>query len=252
MSTVLISPAERELATQLEKGGAKVLFWPELSICELKDCSPLDEAIQNLFGYDWLILKNHHAADFFLRRLKALNRESHELDDLHVVALGEATAGELINSHVHVDLSLPPFSQSSVVTAIESYLGSRELLARLNCLAPSAMVTEESFETALADAGARVDRVPAYRTTSNNRGLSELKALSAGGAIDSIVFPSSHSVEEFAALCDTEDLLRLWAAVPVVCADESTLATAGKFGLTHAVSPPEPTAESLHKLIVSA
>src|SRR5256714_209721 len=70
MISVLLSSsaADCELATSLEKSGARIWAWPALAIDEPDDDSSLSEAINNLFGYDWLILKNAHAADYFLRR----------------------------------------------------------------------------------------------------------------------------------------------------------------------------------------
>ena len=60
MTSVLLSPSEtdRELAVSLENSGARVWTWPSVVIHEPNDDSSLSEVIDNLFGYDWLILKN--------------------------------------------------------------------------------------------------------------------------------------------------------------------------------------------------
>ena len=51
-----------------------------------------DEAIDNLFCYDWLVLKNEAAAGAFLSRFQH-RHEPDELDDLKTIAIGESTGG---------------------------------------------------------------------------------------------------------------------------------------------------------------
>jgi uroporphyrinogen-III synthase len=44
------------------------MTWPQLAIQAPPTYSGLDEAIENLFGYDWLLFINENAARFFLER----------------------------------------------------------------------------------------------------------------------------------------------------------------------------------------
>src|ERR1043166_1798936 len=89
MTSVLISPTERQLKISFEQGGLRVFTWPEINLTESDDHTSLDEAIENLFGYDWLILKNERAAEFFLQRLTELKNQTGSLDELHVLTIGE-------------------------------------------------------------------------------------------------------------------------------------------------------------------
>ena len=95
--TVLVSPgkAQGELATELKQHGARVLTWPGLDIGGPEAYDALDEAIENLFGYDWLIFRNTNAVDFFLRRFHNRGHEISELDALRVCAVGEEAVTKL-------------------------------------------------------------------------------------------------------------------------------------------------------------
>src|SRR4051812_5667412 len=84
-----------EFINALESYGAKVLSCPTIQIREPDSFERLDEAIDHLYGYDWIILTSFNAVDFFLKRLTHLNREVSDLDDVRVCAIGEATAERL-------------------------------------------------------------------------------------------------------------------------------------------------------------
>jgi uroporphyrinogen-III synthase len=232
MTSVLISPRHHELAAAYEQSGRRVFTWPELAVAELGNNFSLDESIDHLFGYDWLILKNDRAAEFFLRRLIEVKHHTTTLDEIHVLAIGEATVAKLVDAQVHVDISLDRHAQNSLVASLRSYVGGEESLSGLNLLFPSANITHEGFEAELAERGARIDCLAAYQTTSDARRMAELNALLAGGGIDAVIFPDSQSVEECARVFDTDDLPRVFRGVSVVCDDVAARARAADFGLT--------------------
>ena len=250
MTSVLISSAEPELVAQLESSGVRIFTWPALALNELEDHDSLDESIHNLFGYDWLILKNERAAEFFLRRLIELKHHAADLDDVRVLAIGEATAAKLIDARVHIDVSLDRTAATSLVESLASYLGNRDSFGGVNFLMPSANLTREGFEAELEEIGARVDSVIAYRTTSDTRKLAEMNALISGGAIDVAVFSSPQTIEAFAQICDTDDLHRLLAGITIVCANEIARLTAVNFRLDRAIVLDNP-AEGVQNLTVS-
>ena len=54
----------------LERYGAEVIVCPTIEIVEPESYERLDEAIDHLYGYDWLIFTSANAIEYFLRRLK--------------------------------------------------------------------------------------------------------------------------------------------------------------------------------------
>lgn len=242
MISVLLSPsvADRELATLLERSGARVWVWPDLAIDEPDNDASLSEAINNLFGYDWLILKNAHAADNFLRRFLK-EHQPEELEELRVLTIGPEAAEKASELRVHVDIALDRFANAKLFSEIDSYCDNLQSLARLNFLVPSAGVSREQFEQQLEDAGARVDAMTAYRTCSDGAKLTELRTLLIGGAIDCLAFTNPSAISEFAALFDTDELGRLLTGVTIACGDEATNAAANEFGLTETLRPSAPS-----------
>jgi uroporphyrinogen III methyltransferase / synthase len=249
MISVLIPPdsSNHALAIELENSGARVFTWPGLEINAPVDDSHFRDAIENIFGYDWLIFKNARAAEHFMRGFLEA-RPLEELDDLRVLAIGADSTETMSEFHVHLDITLERFATGRVFDEIQSYVGDGGI-ARLNILVPSARLRREIFEDQLANAGGRVDSVAAYRTCAEPDQLARLTALFAGGGIDCVTFTSASAVDQFACLFDTDDLLRLLNGVTVVCVDQATAGAAKEFGLAHAPIPSKPTPKHLADLI---
>ncbi len=240
--TVLVSSATAspELAIELERSGARVITAPEARVQEPESHVALDEAIENLFGYDWIIFANVYAVDYFLRRFHQLNHDINELDDLKVCAIDEAGRTHLEEMQVHVDLIPDGHAASKVIDALESYLEGCEAFRTATFLIPRSATSIDPLPQALEDAGARVDVVAAYRIASSNESLlAQLRARLVGGGIDYVAFASPSDVAMLAQLFDTPDLSRPLQDVVVACIDHPTKQAAHEFGLSAVVVPPD-------------
>src|SRR5947209_3863960 len=252
--TIVITRARAqgtEFAVELERLGARVVSCPTIEMVDPESYALLDQAMENLYGYDWLIFTSVNGVDFFMRRLEKLGHDVSELDDLSVCAIGEATALRLREEQVHVDVVPEKFKAEGAYAAIETYVGGRSTLNRLNFLIPRAMVARDYLPDALEDAGARVDVVPAYRTVRpNTTERGRVEAMLAGGAVDCITSTSSSTVQNFAQLFDTMDLSKLLEGVAVACIGDITSATAAEYGLRTEIMPTEYTIPALIRAIV--
>jgi uroporphyrinogen III methyltransferase/synthase len=250
--TVVITRAQDqsdEFVSELKKFGANVVLCPTIEIRELESYERLDEAIEHLYGYDWLIFTSVNGVEYFFQRLKMGNRNVSDLDELSVCAIGEATADKLRDLHVHVDVIPEEFKAEGVFSALERFVGAPEALAGLNVLIPRASVARDYLPKALEKAGARVDVVPAYRTelpADLDRG--RVAALLSGGA-DCIAFTSSSTVKNLARLFDTEDLSGALAGVVIACIGDITATTAADYGLRVKIQPQQFTIPALAQAI---
>jgi uroporphyrinogen III methyltransferase/synthase len=249
--TVLIAPSVTgNLTTELEHYGARVLTWPKLDIRTLDNCDALDESIENLFGYDWLIFRNVNAVDFFLRRFQELGHEISELDSLRVCGVGEEAVYKLEASQVHLDVMPDRISSQAAIDAIETYAGGRDAFRGLTFLIPGAGASRDYLPEALQEAGSRVDLVTTYRTCSgNDLAMTRISTLLASGGIDCVAFTTSAEVKEFAAVFDANDLNRLVDGIAVACIDETTVQTLAGFSLTADTIPKRSTVPALAEVI---
>jgi uroporphyrinogen III methyltransferase/synthase len=227
-----------------------VILCPTIEIRELESYERLDEAIEHLYGYDWLIFTSVNVVEYFFQRLKASGRNASDLDELKVCAIGEATADKLRDTHVHVDVIPEEFKAEGVFNALERFVGGTEGLKGLNVLIPRASVARDYLPKALEEAGARVDVVPAYRTSlpaDLDRG--RVAAMLSGSA-DCIAFTSSSTVKNLALLFDTEDLSKALAGVVIACIGDITAKSAADYGLRVEIEPQQFTIPSLARAIV--
>lgn len=250
--TIVITRAASQASdfvTALERYGASVLSCPLIEIKELANSDRLDEALDHLYGYDWLIFTSANAVEFFLKRLETRGQAVSDLDEVKVCAIGEATATRLMERHIHVDLVPNESKAEGVFSALVEFVGGIGKLAGLNFLIPRAAVGRDHLPKALEDAGARVDLVPTYQTVvpeDFDRG--RFSAMLAGSA-DCIAFTSSSTVRNLATLFDTHDLSSVLQEVDVACIGDVTSETASEFGLRVDIQPREFNVEKLAEAI---
>lgn len=251
--TIIITRARAQAAefiSELERYGARVLACPTIEIVEPESYRPLDEAIDNLYGYDWLIFTSVNGVDHFLRRLTEGGRERSDLDDLRVCAIGDATAERLREASIHVDVIPAQFKAEGVFDALALFLGGEENLRGQNFLIPRAAVARDYLPRALNAAGARADVVPAYRTIQPNTSeRGRVEAMLMGGAVDCITFTSSSTVNNFAQMFGTTDLSELLEGVLIACIGDITATTAARYGLNTDIQPDEYTIPALARAI---
>lgn len=234
-----------EFVAELERYGANVIICPTIEIAEPESYERLDEAIDHLYGYDWLIFTSANAIEFFLRRLNARGVKFEQLDEIKVCAIGHASAEKLRDAHVHVDVVPSQSKAEGVFVALSEFVGGSEQLRGLNILLPRAAVARDYLPKALEDAGARVDVVTAYRTVvPENLDRGRLSAMLAGSG-DCIAFTSSSTVKNLALLFDTHDLSKILSGLTIACIGDVTAATAADYGLPVHIQPASSTVKDL-------
>ena len=253
--TVMITRAREqsaEFAAALEGFGARVVSCPTIEIVPPESYAALDEALENLYGYDWVVFTSVNGVEHFLRRLEAAGKEVSELDELRVCAVGSATSERLAEAFVHVDVVPEKFQAERVFAALEAYAGGRENLQNVNFLLPRAAAARDFLPRALEEAGARVDDVAAYRTVRpETTDRARVEALIVGGGVDCVAFTSPSTVRNFARLFDTRDLSTLLAGVRVACIGEITARAAADHGLSAEILPHESTAAALARAVAA-
>lgn len=251
--TILVTSATpRELTSELERAGARIVTCPTLEITPPDNYAALDEAIENLYGYDWLIFISRDSVKAFLQRIQRHEHDVSEIDVLKVCALGESTVSALEEAHLHVDVVPARLDTASVVASLTAYLDGVNELSGLNLLIPQATIGRDYLKDNLTEAGARTDVVEAYRTIADSgSNLLRIQTLLVSGGIDCVAFADACEIYDFARLFDTNDLSRLLKQVAVACLDEATSKSGARFGLCSSITPAEPSIQALIEAIAS-
>jgi uroporphyrinogen III methyltransferase/synthase len=148
------------LVDPLEALGAEVLAMPVLETIDPEDWHPVDEAIDVVGSYDWIIFTSTNGVDHFLSRFRARHGDYDALVSTCMAAVGSATAHRLRAAGFPPDLVPEDFRAEGLVAAF------RELDATKcrRVLIPRAEEAREILPDALREMGCDVDVVVVYRT----------------------------------------------------------------------------------------
>jgi uroporphyrinogen III methyltransferase / synthase len=250
-TVVIIDPEELRpgYVEELHASGARLFVCHAFEIAELESYEQLDDAIDHLYGYDWLLFTSVQSVESFLHRLRQKGFDASALDELRVCAAGDGTEKQLLEEHVHVDVASSAPATRTLFAALESFVGGRTGFSGLNFLSPRAGVARDSLTRALNDAGARVDLVHAYRIRSFPDLDPGRTAAMCSAAADCLVLVSPAAVANLTRLFDVHDLAESLAKVLVVCVDDATAAAAIEQGLDVKVLPAPATPAMLVQTI---
>lgn len=246
---LLVAPASK-LIPQLESAGFQTITWPKLQLTPLENFAALDEAIANLFGYDWIIFINSDAVRVFIERIEQ-SREVGDLDTLRVCAIGEATAAALEHARVHVDVVATQTNPSALVEQLATYAGGIEHLDRLNFLLPQAAIGRDYLKEHIENIGARADVVIAYQTVANDdlTRLAGLQSMLLTGSVDAVVLTNPDEVSELVRVFDTNNLGPLLRNTFVLAIGDATTNAAEAAGISQPLQPNSSSPDAITELL---
>lgn len=245
--TILVTRTRAQagrLTAGLTDLGARVIECPTISLFPPEDWAPVDKAIHDLSGFDWLVLTSPNGVEFLYHRLFHLGFDARVLAGLKIAAIGPATAEKLMEFGVKADLLPSRYVAEGLVEALleQGVKDKKILLAR-------AAEARDVLPRELSAAGAEVLVTPVYRTLQpDDLPLEALEALD-NGEIDLVTFTSSSTAENMARLLGSR-LEKFRAETPAAVIGPITGQTAGEHGFNIAAEALEYTIDGLVKAIV--
>ncbi|MBD2426880.1 uroporphyrinogen-III C-methyltransferase [Phormidium sp. FACHB-1136] len=198
--TILITRAagqNSQFADLLTAQGAQVIELPALEIRPPASWDAVDQSIEQIDTFNWLILTSANAVNFFLDRLLELGRDLRALKALKIAVVGTKTAAVLKQRGLLPDFVPPDFVADSLVSDFPANVaGQRILFPRVESGGREILVKEFSA------AGAEVVEVAAYE--SGCPLVPDAAAIQAirQHQIDVITFASSKTVVHTAQLLE--------------------------------------------------
>jgi uroporphyrinogen-III synthase len=229
----------RELKMRLENMGAVVLLFPAVSFSEPADTRELDQSINSLNEFDWIVFTSANAARFFAGRCRKLGVEpSHDVL-FRCAAVGPATASAVAAEGFPVEHVAQEFIGSALARELSSLVRGRKVLL------PRSERARPDLPAALRSVGAEVTEIVAYHTGGVGtidpgvmRALRETE-------VDVILFFSPSAIENMRAELGEEVLSRLGAKAKMAAVGPTTAAAVRGAGLPVAIQAPLATAESM-------
>jgi uroporphyrinogen III methyltransferase / synthase len=228
----------------LETQGGEVFELPLLELTPPEDPGPLDQALNQLEHYAWIVFSSPNAVRFFFDRLQHDGRDSRALGPCKIAAIGTTTATCLAQQGLTADLT--PENQTAAglsdAFATVDVEGARILV-------PSSAIGRTAVDDALTAQGAMVTRVTAYENRPPEPHSVEIPPALTEGHMDCIVFASPSAIDHFLSLLGRDQALTHLRNAAIAVMGPTTAEAVTALGLVPAIQPDNSSVEDLARAI---
>ena len=178
--------------------GANIYDFPAISIGDPDDLNPLDEALNQINDFHWIIFSSSNGIKFVDKRLRYFNSSLKECSKKTKIAVvGEKTAKTLDDFGIQADFIPPEFVAESLIDnfPISGY-GLRVFLPRVQTGGRDLIADQ------FRKAGSRVFEVAAYETRCPNSIPQETINVISNRKVDAMIFSSGKTVLNSALLLE--------------------------------------------------
>ena len=224
-----------ELMAGLEENGGNCIEYSTIKIEPVDSYEVLDEELERLEEYHWILFTSLNGVKYFFERLYARGMDARSMKGPCVAAVGKATADLLLEYGVRADLLPDVFTGEGLA---ESLLDQG--VQGRNVLIPRAEKAREILPETLRGAGAQVTVAPVYKNVAPVGKREQLREELESGKVDMVTFTSSSTVRNFLSMVDAEndsDLKRLMHEVTIAAIGPITAKTVTDTGLTVDIQP---------------
>jgi uroporphyrinogen-III synthase len=206
------------LSRLIREHGGEPVEMPVIRIEPTPNTDQIDDAIERLSQFDWVLFTSANAVDALLDRMRERNVPASQLSSSRVAGIGKATARRLRQCGIQVDL-MPDdaVGESMLDSLISAGVEGRTILL------PRAEVARDILPDGLRVAGASVTVLPVYRTVPAEPDADVIAQLRRG-EIDIVTFTSSSTVRNLIRMLDND--ARILNGSVVACIGPVTAATA--------------------------
>ena len=237
-----------ELVAGLEEYGANCLEYSTIHIKPVDSYEILDDELERLKEYHWILFTSLNGVKYFFERLYAKGMDARDLKGPDLAVVGKSTADFLLNYGLNADLIPSTFTGEGLAEALLD-----QGIEGRNILIPRALQARQILPETLRGAGAQVTVAPVYQNCPAESDKESLREELLHGEVQMITFTSSSTVRNFLAMIDAEnqkELQQLLAGVKIAAIGPITAKTVTDNGLRVDVQPKEYTIEGLIEAIV--
>lgn len=235
-----------EFSAKLHAQGATVFECPTIQLVEPDDWSELDETINELAKYDWLILTSVNSVKFFFQRLFKLGLDSRAISACKICVVGPKTAETIKGYGIIPDLIPNDYKAEGVIAEF-----SKLQIDGKRVLYPRADKAREIIPQELIKMGATVDAPIAYKNILPLRICPETLFALEKRSIDAITFTSSSTVTNLATMLGQDLLIDMLKGVVVASIGPVTSKTCRSLGIKVDVEPDTYTLDNLVSALVN-
>lgn len=241
-----------ELSETIDEWGGEAVEFPVLRIQPLtrpEAVQALDEALDRLPDFDWLIFTSVNGVEYFFRRLIEQGKDIRSLAKAQIAAVGPKTAEALRERGLLSDLLPGKFQAEDLLDAL-----GPELKPGMKVLLPRADIARKLLPEVLRQRGMEVTEADVYESVpASGEEADDLIRMLEDGEIHIATFTSSSTVTNLLDILSSRGVknpAELLKGTRIVCIGPITEQTAKEAGLTGVSMAEEATIASLLQAIV--
>ncbi len=214
-----------DLISKLSDLGAHCLEFPTIDIIAPANNTRLDQAIDNMASYDWIVFTSVNGVTFFFKRLFEKGYDTRKLGHLKSASIGPATRDRLLSYGLNSDIIPDSYRAESVVAAFK-----HEAIQGKKILLPRARDARPVLPVELTKMGAQVDEITTYAAEIVTHDTRDLISQLENKSVDVITFTSSSTVKNFKSLLPDDMFDDLMKDVTIASIGPITTDTAQALG----------------------
>lgn len=148
-----------DLCKSLKNLGADVIEFPTIDIIPVKNFNMLDDSINNIGTFSWIIFTSVNGVEIFFKRLFESNYDSRILKNIKVAVIGTETGKALKQYGIIPDLIPATFTSEGTV---EAFRHIKDEVKEKKILLPCSAIARDIIPSELEKLGAIVKIVPIY------------------------------------------------------------------------------------------
>ncbi len=246
---IIITRARKQasdLVKMLSDLGADCIESPSIKVIPPVDYAPMDDSIENLSKYNWIVFTSVNGVEFFFERLFSKGYDVRKMHAIKTACIGPATAEKLRCFGLKSDIIPESYRAESVVDAFKN-----ADVKDKSILIPKAEVARPVLPVELKKMGALITEVVAYRTVEVAENAEVLIDQLRSGSVDVVTFTSSSTVKNFAAVLPENEIADIMKNVKVACIGQITADTAKELGFETAICADSSTIPGLTEAILN-
>jgi uroporphyrinogen III methyltransferase/synthase len=235
----------------LEDLGAEIFEFPTIEIAPPESYKELDESIDGIEKYDWIIFTSANGFKYFIKRLLVKERDIRDLKGIKICAIGTKTAQAIRNYGIKVDLVPEEFNAEGLIKSIQGVKGAGvQGLEGIKILLPRAEVAREVFPQKVRELGGEIDAPVAYRAIKPEKHGKRLKRFLKEGRISVATFTSAATFNNFVDIMG-KDAIDFLKNIAIAVIGPVTAMAIEKAGLKVSIMPKEATIKAMVDEIIN-
>jgi uroporphyrinogen III methyltransferase/synthase len=237
-----------QLTRRLQEHGAEVLEVPTIRLEPPTRRQDVVDALLELNSYDWLVFTSPNGVTKFFEYFFKHFHDMRDLGGARLAAVGPATANQLKELHLQVDLMPDEALAANIAEAFAQF----ESMENLKICLLRAEVANRELPQALEALGAIVDDIACYRTVAETEDPSGTAARLSQSGADWLTFTSSSTVEHFHARFDLSALLKKFPQLKTATIGPETSQALAALGLKPTIEAKPHTIQGLVEALLAA